>query len=59
MLIPAAIAIAATFATFAGAVPGTRDGAHPVVAHGADTLHVVLVVSDTSTRRSLVHGATL
>jgi hypothetical protein len=59
VLIPAAIAIAATFATSAGAAPGTRAGAHPVAAHGADTLHVVVVVTDTATHRSLVHGATL
>ena len=59
MLISAAIAIAVTFATSAQAAAGAANPAHPVVGHGADTLHVVVVVDDTTAHRSLIRGATL
>ena len=57
--IPAAIAIAVTFATSAGASPRAVDVVHRVVAHEADTLRVVVIVSDTVARRSLIRGATI
>jgi hypothetical protein len=57
VLISAAIAIAVTFATRAGAAPRAAAVVHPAAAPRADTLRVVVVVDDTAARRSLIRGS--